>query len=128
MGRATIKYKRQPEFCFGCGKLGHVDRQLNSEITVSEEEDGDLMYGLWIRADRPRRRKEQCRYVGTKQGGATGENKRRHWKDMIKDKEERGEKAVPQGREAGEYTYKNAAGEGNDVAGGREAGATRATV
>lgn len=72
VGRATIKYERLSEFYFGCGKLGHVERMCNSEITVSDEEDGGPMYGPWIRADRHRKRREQYRYVGTKQGVPQG--------------------------------------------------------
>lgn len=93
---AKSKYERFPEYCFGCGKLGHVERLYNSEITVSEEENGGPMYGRWIRADSHRRRREQCRYVGTKQWDSIGENKRRSWKDLMKEKEVRGEKVVPQ--------------------------------
>lgn len=109
MGRTKIKYERMLEFCFVCGKLGHVERMCNSEITVSEEEDGGPMYGPWIRADRPRRRREQCRYVGTKQEGSNGEIKQRSWKEMMKEKEERGGKTMPQGDESGEKTQRNTA-------------------
>lgn len=68
VGRAAIKYEILHEFCFGCGKLGHIERMCNSEITVSDEGDGGPMYDHWIRADIQKRIREQCRFVGTKQG------------------------------------------------------------
>lgn len=63
-GRADIKYERLPDFCFGCGRIGHSERMCKSEISVANSRDGGPMYEPWIRVDRPRKRGQSCRMIG----------------------------------------------------------------
>ncbi|KAL2941944.1 hypothetical protein RDABS01_030294 [Bienertia sinuspersici] len=46
-----IKYERLGDFCYYCGKLGHVDRDCN-EIEESKDELKEMVYkyGPWLRA------------------------------------------------------------------------------
>ena len=47
-----IKYERLPDFCYVCGKLGHIERDC---LSLSEEDrDEDKQWGSWLRAS-PRR-------------------------------------------------------------------------
>jgi len=43
-----IKYVKPPDFCYGCGMLGHV---LNGcSIVDSDTAEESLQYGDWLRA------------------------------------------------------------------------------
>jgi len=43
-----FKYVKLPDFCYGCGKLGHVLKGCNTIET--EERDPGLQHGAWLRA------------------------------------------------------------------------------
>lgn len=43
---AEIKYERLPNFCYSCGRLGHVELECDNE--EAKEYDGE--YGDWMRA------------------------------------------------------------------------------
>ena len=47
-----IKYERLPNYCYGCGRLGHIERDCL--FTPEEDRDGDKQWGSWLRAS-PRR-------------------------------------------------------------------------
>lgn len=47
-----IKYERLPNFCYACGKLGHIERDCL--LLVEEDNGGDKQWGSWLRAS-PRR-------------------------------------------------------------------------
>ena len=43
-----FKFIKRPDFCYGCGKLGHV---LKGYKTIKAEEgEPNLQYGAWLRA------------------------------------------------------------------------------
>lgn len=86
VGRDDIKYERLPEFCFGCGKVGHIERAWKVEVVMSETEEGRPMYGPWVRAERPRRRGQICRVIGKKQNGKDDGSKKKSWRDIMKEK------------------------------------------
>jgi hypothetical protein len=41
-----IRYEYIPNFCYGCGCLGHVEKECDSCV---EEEAGNKQYGDWLR-------------------------------------------------------------------------------
>lgn len=43
--KAEIKFERLVEFCFGCGKVGYIERVCKYEMVMSESEEGEPMYG-----------------------------------------------------------------------------------
>ncbi|KAL5804327.1 hypothetical protein ACOSQ3_031127 [Xanthoceras sorbifolium] len=61
---ALIKYERLPDFCYGCGFIGHSVREChNSEVRKSIMEGVEPKFGVWLRAppldrSKPRHRGE----------------------------------------------------------------------
>ncbi|KAL5836692.1 hypothetical protein ACOSQ3_013861 [Xanthoceras sorbifolium] len=48
---ALIKYERLPDFCYGCGFIGHAVREChNSEVRKSIMEGVEPKFGVWLRA------------------------------------------------------------------------------
>ncbi|KAL5800887.1 hypothetical protein ACOSQ3_032519 [Xanthoceras sorbifolium] len=48
---ALIKYERLPDFCYGCGFIGHSFREYhNSEVRKSFMEGVEPKFGMWLRA------------------------------------------------------------------------------
>ncbi|KAL5807766.1 hypothetical protein ACOSQ3_028457 [Xanthoceras sorbifolium] len=48
---ALIKYERLPDFCYGCGFIGHSFRECdNSEVRKNIMEGVDPKFGGWLRA------------------------------------------------------------------------------
>ncbi|KAL5854486.1 hypothetical protein ACOSQ4_004288 [Xanthoceras sorbifolium] len=48
---ALIKYERLPDFCYGCGFIGHSVREChNSEVRKSIMEGFEPKFGVWLRA------------------------------------------------------------------------------
>ncbi|KAL5839129.1 hypothetical protein ACOSQ4_011737 [Xanthoceras sorbifolium] len=48
---ALIKYERLPDFCYGCGYIGHSVREChNSEVRKSIMEGVEPKFGVWLRA------------------------------------------------------------------------------
>ncbi|KAJ8444433.1 hypothetical protein Cgig2_005955 [Carnegiea gigantea] len=43
-----LKYVKLPDFCYGCGLLGHVLKDC--EVVEAEEDDPNLQYSSWLRA------------------------------------------------------------------------------
>jgi len=43
-----IKYVKLPDFCYGCGRLGHVLK--GCDLTVEDSDGAGLQYGSWLRA------------------------------------------------------------------------------
>ena len=41
-----FKFVKLPDFCYGCGRLGHTLKDY--EIVVAEDDDPDLQYGAWL--------------------------------------------------------------------------------
>ncbi|KAL5752993.1 hypothetical protein ACOSQ2_023500 [Xanthoceras sorbifolium] len=62
---ALIKYERLPDFCYGCGFIGHSVREChNSEVRKSIMEGAEPKFGVWLRAStldrsKPRQRGEE---------------------------------------------------------------------
>ncbi|XP_058782243.1 uncharacterized protein LOC131656565 [Vicia villosa] len=53
--RVHFKYKRLPNFCFACGRLGHQLKDCEALEGLGEEgfeelDEQDLSFGLWLRA------------------------------------------------------------------------------
>ncbi|KAL5801796.1 hypothetical protein ACOSQ3_033428 [Xanthoceras sorbifolium] len=61
---ALIKYERLPDFCYGCGFIGHSVKEChNSEVRKSIMEGVEPKFGVWLRASpldrsKPRQRGE----------------------------------------------------------------------
>ncbi|KAL2899415.1 hypothetical protein RDABS01_024497 [Bienertia sinuspersici] len=45
-----IKYERLGDFCYYCGKLGHVDRDCEETMIEEEKKEMVYRYGPWMRA------------------------------------------------------------------------------
>ncbi|KAL5827595.1 hypothetical protein ACOSQ3_019436 [Xanthoceras sorbifolium] len=51
---ALIKYERLPDFCYGCGFIGHSFRECHiSEVRKSIMEGAEPKFGVWLRASPP---------------------------------------------------------------------------
>lgn len=87
VGRAEIKYERLLKFCFGCGRVGHIEMACKAGIIMSETDEGGSMYGPWLRVDRPKRRGQQCRVIGKSQSGKGDGNKKKSCPDIMKGKQ-----------------------------------------
>ncbi|KAK3183587.1 hypothetical protein Dsin_030873 [Dipteronia sinensis] len=47
----TLKYERLPEFCFGCGKIGHGLRECIDDTARTEALEGSgIRFSAWLRA------------------------------------------------------------------------------
>ena len=51
-----IKYERLPTFCYGCGIIGHIERDCL--VTEEEEAPNENQWGSWLRAS-PRRGRQR---------------------------------------------------------------------
>lgn len=47
---AEVKYEKIADFCFGCGRLGHMVRFCENKGEMGEEIEGRRRYGLWMKA------------------------------------------------------------------------------
>ncbi|KAL5762916.1 hypothetical protein ACOSP7_019180 [Xanthoceras sorbifolium] len=55
---ALIKYERLPDFCYGCGFIGHSFRECHiSEVRKSIMEGAEPKFRVWLRASPPDRSK-----------------------------------------------------------------------
>ena len=43
-----LKYVKLPDFCYGCGCLGHVLEAC--DVSLDDIDKTNLQYGLWLRA------------------------------------------------------------------------------
>ena len=43
-----VKYERLPIFCFGCGKIGHMEKDCDE--AVEDENEGEKQWGAWLKA------------------------------------------------------------------------------
>ncbi|KAL5823861.1 hypothetical protein ACOSQ4_021761 [Xanthoceras sorbifolium] len=74
---ALIKYERLPDFCYGCGFIGHSFRECHiSEVRKSIMEGAEPKFGVWLRASPPDRSKFRQR------GEDTSEAKSKAQKDI----------------------------------------------
>lgn len=85
---ARIKYERLPEFCYGCGRIGHTEKNCNGELVRAEEDPREPMNGPWLQVDRPRKRELGCRFMAKEKKFAE-EAKTQRWSDLMAMKEER---------------------------------------
>lgn len=51
---ATIKYEGLLDFCYGCGRLGHMSQYCEEEVTMFEQKTGFPLYGPWLQGSIPR--------------------------------------------------------------------------
>lgn len=89
IGRAEVKYERLPDFCFGCGLIGHNERICRVPLVMNDNGDDGPMYGPWIKGERPKKRGQNCKIIGSPPGPHTSDLKRKTWKEVMKEKEDR---------------------------------------
>lgn len=77
-----MKYKRLPEFYYGCGRIGHTEKKCSGEVMQAEKDPIEPMYRPWIQADRPRKRELGCRFMG-KGKKAAEETKMQSWSELM---------------------------------------------
>jgi len=64
-----IQYEFLPNFCYGCGLLGHVERECDESAGKAEEQQ---QYGDWLRASPARRRNQGDSRGRGSSGGSLG--------------------------------------------------------
>lgn len=85
---ARIKYERLPEFCYGCGTLGHTEKSCQGQLVRAEEDPRDPMYGPWLNVDRPKKRELGHRSMGQEKKAGM-EEKAQNWSELMAKKKER---------------------------------------
>lgn len=73
-----ITYEKLPDFCYGCGKLGHVVKECDVHVPVS---DTPYQYGTWLRTPNSTRRPREGRSFDHKhwRGRERGRNQGYSW-------------------------------------------------
>lgn len=51
-----ITYEKLPEFCYNCGKMGHVLKVCED---YEEDQNEELEFGLWLKETGPSRQKQK---------------------------------------------------------------------
>ena len=46
---AEVRYEKIVDFYFGCGRLGHVLKNCEEGMSLPEEVEGKMKYGLWMK-------------------------------------------------------------------------------
>jgi len=79
-----FKYVKLPDFCYGCGRLGHVLAAY--DLVEAEEGHSNLQYGAWLRASplKSRRRSAETELAEEKKVFSAFHNRGAHPKAKAK--------------------------------------------
>lgn len=83
---ADIRYERLSDFCYGCGILGHTAQNCNRDITTSDVNPKQPMYGPWTSCARQRKQATSHQIGGGNRPVLPKrEPGKRTWRDMMRE-------------------------------------------
>lgn len=56
---------------------------------MADSAEGGPMFGLWTRVERQRKQRQKCRIIGTSLSVNSTEQKKKSWKHIMKEKQDR---------------------------------------